>query len=136
MLTPASERALRLPEGSDVSQTWKTVVIVLAVLGIASTPVIWLLESPDAGQLVGASVQAAVGIAALVWALFQGAPASSAGANVAVDTGTADAKNGGRASTGVRRPKGKGRGSATARRTGDANATGPGSSASSGVDYS
>lgn len=36
-----------------------------------STPLIWLLDGPDGGQLVGASVQAAVGIVALVWALFQ-----------------------------------------------------------------
>ncbi|MER8046430.1 hypothetical protein [Streptomyces sp. NPDC094032] len=41
--------------------------MVVAVAGIISTPLVWLLNSPDTGQLVGASVQAAAGIAALVW---------------------------------------------------------------------
>jgi hypothetical protein len=48
-----------------MSQGWKITVIVLATVGVVSTPLFWLLESPDAGQLAGASVQAAVGIAAL-----------------------------------------------------------------------
>lgn len=57
--------------GAGMSQGWKITVIVLAVAGVVSTPLVWLLDGPDAGQLTGACVQAAAGIAALVWALFQ-----------------------------------------------------------------
>ncbi|MCX0245360.1 hypothetical protein [Streptomyces drozdowiczii] len=116
-----------------MSRTWKITVIVLALAGIASTPLIWLLDSPDSGQLVGASVQGAVGIAALVWALFQ-SPAGQV-EDVAVQTGEAEAEDGGTAVTGVKRPRGRGTGSAEARRTGRAKATGEGSRAVSGVDY-
>lgn len=56
--------------------------------------------------------------------------------DTAVDTGTGRATDGGKASTGVVRPKGAGSGSATARNTGDAVADGTGSRASTGVDYS
>ncbi|MFJ9655904.1 hypothetical protein [Streptomyces microflavus] len=122
-----------------MSRGWKITVMVVAVAGVVSTPLLWLLDSPDTGQLVGASVQAAVGIAALVWALLQrpSAPAPVAGpADVAVGTGNAAGTDGGTAVTGVRRPGGGGSGSAKAERTGDATATGPGSSASTGIDYS
>ncbi|MEV5374977.1 hypothetical protein AB0L26_03225 [Streptomyces nondiastaticus] len=54
-----------------MSQGWKITVIVLAAIGVVSTPLIWLLESPGAGQLAGAATQSTVGIAALFWALFQ-----------------------------------------------------------------
>jgi hypothetical protein len=54
-----------------MSQGWKITIIVLAVAGVASAPVIWLLNSTDAEQLAGASIQAAAGVAALVWALLQ-----------------------------------------------------------------
>ncbi|MER5210506.1 hypothetical protein ABT063_07995 [Streptomyces sp. NPDC002838] len=108
-----------------------------AVAGIVSTPLVWLLDSPDTGQLVGASVQAGTGIATLVWALLQRPPAPGPGpADVAVDTGNAEGIGGGTAQTGVRRPGGAGTGSAEAKRTGDATAQGPGSSAGTGVDYS
>ncbi|MEU0603987.1 hypothetical protein ABZ484_38095 [Streptomyces sp. NPDC006393] len=117
-----------------MSRGWKITVIVVAAVGIVSTPLIWLLDSPDAGQLAGASVQAAVGIAALVWALFQ-TPGGRTDDTV-VHSGQARASRGGRAVTGVRRPRGRGNGSAKTERTGDATADGDGSSAVSGIDYS
>ena len=117
-----------------MTQGWKIVVIVVAAVAIVSTPLVWLLDSPDSGQLVGASVQAATGIAALLWALFSGPSAGSE--DVAERTGEADAADGGTAVTGVRRPGGRGSGSATAQRTGRAKATGEGSSAVSGIDLS
>ncbi|MFB7176856.1 hypothetical protein ACFCYI_04000 [Streptomyces sp. NPDC056257] len=121
-----------------MTRGWKITVVVAAVAGIVLTPLLWLQNGPDTGQLVGASVQAAVAIAALVWALFQ-QPSTGQGpgpVDVAVDTGKAEATSGGSASTGVRRPAGEGSGSATAERTGDATADGNGSRASTGVDYS
>ncbi|MEU2794183.1 hypothetical protein [Streptomyces sp. NPDC007100] len=120
-------------------QGWRSTVILVAAVGIVSTPLLWLLDSPDTGQLVGATVQAATGVAALAWALLQRppAPASIPGpADLALDTGNADGSNGGTAHTGVRRPSGAGPGSAKAERTGNATAQGPGSSAGTGVDYS
>ncbi|MFE6698675.1 hypothetical protein [[Kitasatospora] papulosa] len=117
-----------------MSQGWKITVIVLAAAGVLSTPLIWLLNSPNAGQLTGASIQAAVGIAALVWALFQ--PAGTRTDDTAVGTGQARASSGGTAVTGVRRPKGRGSGSAKAETTGNASAAGNDSSAISGIDYS
>lgn len=122
-----------------MSQGWKITVIVAAAAGVVSTPLVWLLDSPNTGQLVGATVQAATGIAALVWALLQRPPAPAPvprPADLAVDTGKADGTDGGTAHTGVRRPGGAGTGSAKAERTGDATAHGPGSSAGTGVDYS
>ncbi|WP_308123152.1 hypothetical protein [Streptomyces geysiriensis] len=113
--------------GAAVSQTWKITVIVLAAVGVLSTPLIWLLDSPGAGQLAGATVQAAVGIAALVWALFQ-RPPSAGPTDKASRTGKAS--RGG--VTGIRRPGARGRGSATAERTGEASGT----NSVSGIDYS
>lgn len=122
-----------------MSQRWKVTVVVLATAGVVTTPLIWLLDSPDAGQLAGASIQGAAGITALVWAVFQRSsslsPAPGPG-DVAVDTGTAQATGGGAAHTGVRRPGGAGTGQGRAERTGDATAQDPGSSASTGIDYS
>ncbi|MEV8454638.1 hypothetical protein AB0467_23220 [Streptomyces sp. NPDC052095] len=109
-----------------MSQGWKISVIVLSTVGVLSTPLIWLLDSPDKGQLAGATVQAAVGIAALVWALFQ--RPSSAGPT---DRATRTGKAGRGGTTGIRRPGGRGRGSATVDRTGEA--SGPNSV--SGIDY-
>ncbi|MFI0910503.1 hypothetical protein [Streptomyces abikoensis] len=117
-----------------MSQGRKIAVIVLAAAGVVSTPLIWLLDNPDAGQLAGASIQAAVGIAALVWALFQ--PSGNRTDDTAVGTGQARASRRGTAVTGIRRPQGRGNGSAKAERTGDATATGDGSSAVAGIDYS
>ncbi|MEU0632268.1 hypothetical protein [Streptomyces sp. NPDC005989] len=124
-----------------MSRGWEITVMVVGVAGVVSTPLVWLLDSPDTGQLVGASVQAATGIAALVWALLQRPPAPAltpvpGPADSAVDTGKADGTDGGAAHTGVRRPGGAGTGSAKAERTGDATAQGPGSSAGTGIDYS
>lgn len=124
-----------------MSRTWRITVGVIAVLGIASTPVIWLLDGPGAGQLVGATVQAGTGVTAALWAWRQGrtGPAPTTPAPVsdtATDTGEARATGGGSARTGVRRPRAAGNGTARAARTGDATADGKGSSASTGVDYS
>ncbi|WP_351234949.1 hypothetical protein [Streptomyces sp. NPDC002133] len=116
-----------------MSQGWKITVIVLAAAGVISTPLIWLLDSPDAGQMVGASIQAGVGIAALVWALLQH-PGNRTD-DTALRTGQARASRGGKAVSGVKRPQGKGSGSAKAERTGNATATGDGSNAVAGIDY-
>ncbi|MCC3768210.1 hypothetical protein [Streptomyces sp. UNOC14_S4] len=117
-----------------MSQGWKATIIVLAVAGIVSTPLVWLLDSPDGGQLTAATVQGAVSIAALVWALFQ--HPENRTEDTAVATGEARAEDGGAANAGVKRPGGRGSGTARAERTGNATATGNGSSANSGVDYS
>ncbi|MEU1467390.1 hypothetical protein ABZ434_04110 [Streptomyces sp. NPDC005761] len=116
-----------------MSHTWKIAVMAVALAGIVSTPLIWLLDSPDSGQLVGASVQGAVAIAAFVWALFQNTGGQVD--DVAARTGESVAADGGTAVTGVKRPKGRGSGSAKVRNTGKAKATGKGSRAVSGVDY-
>ncbi|MFE3122953.1 hypothetical protein ACFXHD_05990 [Streptomyces hydrogenans] len=122
-----------------MTRGWKITMVVAAVVVIAATPLFWLLDSPDTGQLVGASVQAAAGIAALVWALFQrpqtGQRQARGPVDRAVKTGTAEATDGGSASTGVSRPGGAGSGASTAERTGNATAEGTGSKASTGVDY-
>lgn len=115
-------------------QRWKITVIVLAVGGIVSTPLIWLLGSPDAGQLAGASIQAAVGIAALIWALFQRPEIPTR--DTAVETGVVRASDGGKAATGVKRTQVRSSGMARAEGTGNSAATGDGSSATSGIDYS
>ena len=120
-----------------MSRTGKVLVVVVAAALAVSTPFFWLLDDPDTGQLVGASVQGATGIAALVWALLQSPATTAPGTtDTAVATGKAKATGGGTASTGVRRPQGAGTGSASAERTGDATADGPGSSATTGIDYS
>ncbi|GAA2342581.1 hypothetical protein OHT20_15300 [Streptomyces caniferus] len=111
----------------------KIAIIVLGAAGVVSTPLIWLLGTPGAGDLAGASIQAAVGIAALVWTLFQ--PPGNDAEDTAVRTGSARASGGGRATAGIRRPQGHGSGSAKAEDTGNATATGDGSSATSGIDY-
>ncbi|CAM5571623.1 hypothetical protein [Streptomyces avidinii] len=109
-----------------MTQGWKITVVVLAVVGVVSTPLIWLLNSPGAGELAGASMQVAVGLAALLWALFQ--QQSSAGPTDRAER-TGKASRGG--ITGIKRRGGRGRGSATAKKTGDA--SGPGSL--SGIEY-
>ncbi|MFJ6807999.1 hypothetical protein ACIQRK_18540 [Streptomyces anulatus] len=110
-----------------MSRGWKITVMVLAGAGVVSTPLLWLLDGPGAGQLAGASVQAAVAVAALVWALFQ-RPSPTGPTDMSNRTGIA--ADGG--VTGIRRPGGRGGGSATVERTGEAR--GPGSV--SGIDYS
>jgi hypothetical protein len=117
-----------------VSPPWKWTIICVAAAAIVSTPAVWLLSSPDSGQLAGASIQAAVGIVALVWALFQ--RPDNRTDDVATQTGQADASVGGTAVTGIRRRQGQGGGTAKAEGTGNATASGEGSSAVSGIDHS
>lgn len=119
-----------------LSRGGKITVMALAGAAIALTPLYWLLDNPDTGQLVAASIQGATGVLALVWALLATPSTSQPGTDSADNTGKAMATDGGRASTGVRRPRGAEGGSAKATRTGDASADGSGSSASTGVDYS
>jgi hypothetical protein len=109
--------------------------MVVAVVLTVSTPFFWLLDNPDTGQLVAASIQGATGIAALVWALMQSPANPQQPEVVVVDTGKAKATAGGQASTGMRRPQDAGSGPIRAERTGDATADGPGSSANTGVDF-
>ncbi|MEU1355349.1 hypothetical protein ABZ410_15820 [Streptomyces cinnamoneus] len=110
----------------------KITVVMLAVAAIVSTPLFWLLGSPDTGQLAGACVQATAGVVALVWALFQH-PDHREG-DSAVRTGTAEATSRGRAVSGIRRPAGTGGGPARAEDTGPASANGQGSTAVSGIE--
>ncbi|WP_316248194.1 hypothetical protein [Streptomyces sp. TRM49041] len=110
---------------------------MVALLVTALTPVVWLLDSPDTGQFVGASIQAGTGVAAVVWALLQPSGGPPAGPDdTVVDTGEAESTDGGAARTGIRRRgAADGAGSARAERTGDAAAHGPGSAASTGIEY-
>ncbi|MER6694874.1 hypothetical protein [Streptomyces minutiscleroticus] len=115
-------------------------VLIVAALVIVSTPLVWLLGNTDAGEMVGASVQAGTGVAALVWALFQpasgdsGAARRSGGRNAAVATGRAEAEDGASASTGVRRSADIPDQSTRVKRTGDAVARAEGSRANTGID--
>jgi hypothetical protein len=119
---------------------WKVTVMVLAVVGVVSTPVVWLLDGPGAGQMAGACVQAAVAIAALVWAMFQPgggrAEATVTGSGPAEATvtgsGPAEATGAARAVTGIRRREG--RGPARVENSGRATARDAGSSAVSGIE--
>ncbi len=111
--------------------------MTVGVVVTVSTPFFWLLDNPDAGQFVAASVQGFTGVAAVVLALFQTpAAAETRPADTAINTGKANATGGGTASTGIRRSRRLGSGSASAERTGDATADGSGSNASTGIDYS
>lgn len=113
---------------------WKITVIVLAVAGIISTPMAWLLNGPDEGQFAGASIQAATGVAALVWALRQ--PSAGVGPrDEVIDSGDAESSDGGRAHTAIRRPGGRGRGQAKVKRSGKATAHGPDAQSGTGIDY-
>lgn len=117
-----------------MSRGWKIAVILVSVAGIVSTPLFWLLNGPNTGQLVGASVQGAVSIAALVYAVLA-VPGQGPTDRVA-RTGRVIARDGGQAVTGIRRPKGRGSGSSTATDTGPSTAIGKGSKGVSGIDYS
>lgn len=110
---------------------WKIVLIVVGVACIVATPMVWLLNGPGTGELVGASLQVGTGVAALVWAWLQPRQGDSA-----TDTGQAEACGGGSAHTGIRRPGGVGTASVRVDRTGDATADGSGSTASTGIDFS
>ncbi|WP_328749661.1 hypothetical protein OHT57_29965 [Streptomyces sp. NBC_00285] len=113
---------------------WKITVIVLAVAGIVTTPVVWLLNGPDGGQFAGASIQAATGVAALVWAVRRPAAVSGPRDEV-IGSGDAEASGGGEAHAGIRRPGGRGRGWARVKRSGKATARGPGAKSGTGIDY-
>ncbi|PTH84643.1 hypothetical protein C9J60_32355 [Streptomyces sp. A244] len=106
---------------------------MVATVAIGSTPAVWLLGSADTGQLVGASVQAAVGIAALVWMLFQ--PTNNRVRDSAVRTGRAAAYGGATAVSGIRHGQSPDFSGGTVEGTGNASATGEGSSAVSGIDF-
>ncbi|MGX2995806.1 hypothetical protein JNUCC64_16210 [Streptomyces sp. JNUCC 64] len=111
---------------------WRKAALVAAgAVATVSTPVVWLLGDPDTGQLVGASVQAGAGIAALLAPLLwrTGGPAPHV---EAVDTGKAVARGGGSANSGVRLGGTTGGGTVRAERTGDATAE-DGGTANSGV---
>jgi hypothetical protein len=114
-----------------MSRGRKIAVTVAAVAVIVSTPAVWLLDGPDAGQLVGASVQSATGVCALVWAWIQ--PATRA-QDTATRTGRAEAHGGGEAHTGIRRRHGDS-GAACVEQSGEAIARGQGSRAGTGIDY-
>ncbi|WUP30398.1 hypothetical protein OHU10_50870 [Streptomyces europaeiscabiei] len=109
----------------------RVMVAVAAVVVIASTPAFWLLDGPNAGQLVGASVQGATGVCALLWAWIQ--PAARAQDTV-TRTGRAEAYGGGEAHTGIRRRHG-GSGAGSVEQSGNAIARGQGSRAGTGIDY-
>ncbi|MFD6915175.1 hypothetical protein [Streptomyces virginiae] len=98
----------------------KIAVVVVAVACIVSTPLFWLLNGPNTGQLVGASVQAAAGVAALVWALFQRPDPDDRPDYTATDTG--EASEGG--ITGIQLTGSQEGGSMTAEGTGDAKGQG------------
>ncbi|MET8948535.1 hypothetical protein ABZX30_34690 [Streptomyces sp. NPDC004542] len=108
-----------------MSRRRKITVIGVAVVLTVSTSFFWLLDTPDTGQLVAASVQGPTGIVTLVWALMQSSVNPQPGV-AAIDTGNARATTGGRASTGVQRAQDAGSGPVRAERTGDASADGPG----------
>ncbi|GGV25230.1 hypothetical protein GCM10010495_46350 [Kitasatospora herbaricolor] len=126
-----------------MSPGWRITLLTVAGAAIVSTPLVWLLDGADTGQLVGASVQGAAGITALAWAWFRPSvtgptvtgPTVTGPTDVAAGTGKAKATSGGRAVSGVRRPGGAGTGSARAERTGDASADGSDSSATTGIDH-
>ncbi|MFF0201236.1 hypothetical protein [Streptomyces sp. NPDC005017] len=118
-----------------MSQGWKVTVIAVAVAAIVSTPLLWLLGTPDAGQMAGASVQAATGVTALLWAVLGGSPAPVPARDEARRTGSAEARVGGHAVSGIKRPAGSAGTSASAEDTGPSTAHGSGR-AVSGIDYS
>lgn len=83
---------------------------------------------------MGASVQAAAGVLALLWAILR---RPEHGPTDTVNfTGDAQTEDGGAAITGIRRPGGDGEGAATAETTGKSTAKGGGSRSVSGIDYS
>ncbi|MCX5203202.1 hypothetical protein OG897_17335 [Streptomyces sp. NBC_00237] len=110
----------------------RAAVTVAAVLVIVSTPILWLLDGPNTGQLVGASVQAATGVGTLLWAWIQRAAEAP---DSAIRTGQAEAIGGGRAHTGIRRRDVGDSAAARVQQSGDAFARGQGSSAGTGIDY-
>lgn len=116
-----------------MSSAWKITVVIVATVAIVSTPAVWLLGSAETGQLVGASIQAAVGIAALIWMLIQ--PTNNRMRDSAVRTGRAAANGGATAVSGIRHGQSPDCSGAKVERTGNATATGEGSGAVSGIDF-
>lgn len=109
---------------------WKVTVMVLAVIGVVTTPLVWLLDGPGAGQMAGACVQAAVAVAALVWAMFQ--PGGGRAEATVTGSGPAEATEQARSVTGISRREG--RGPARVENSGRATARDAGSSAVSGIE--
>lgn len=116
--------------------------IVLTVGGGAlavASPLAFTLASAKVGDAVSASIIAATALAALVVPLWPGRTdgvereGQTPGGAVAQDTGRAQARGGGDASSGVRLHQGDG-GPLRAGHTGPAIADGPGSRANSGVE--
>ncbi|MTE21875.1 hypothetical protein F0L17_22715 [Streptomyces sp. TRM43335] len=106
-------------------------MVAAGAVAVASTPVVWLLGDPDTGQMVGASVQAGVGIVALLMPMLR--RSDRRGPQVeAVGTGKARASGGGSANSGVRLDGNADPVSARAERTGDAVAE-SGGHANSGI---
>lgn len=117
-----------------MSLGWKIVAVTLGAAVVASAPFAWLLSGPDTGQLIAATVQILLGLAAVLVPWFLPSPAGST--DQVEDSGEAKATNGGSAGTGIRRQRGAaGGGSGTVRRSGPATADGPGSRAYTGIEY-
>ncbi|CAL9356974.1 hypothetical protein SUDANB105_00587 [Streptomyces sp. enrichment culture] len=119
-----------------MSRSRKITVITLSVAGVASIPLVWLLDGPDAGQLVGATLQFAVAALAFCWAVRPDAPRGVRARLEAVRAGAARAEDGGKANAGVRVRGRMARGIASARAqdTGKSTAKGRRSEANSGVE--
>lgn len=111
----------------------RTALVAAGAVATASTPVVWLWGDPDTGQMVGASVQAGIGIATLLVPVLWGRDRTGGQAE-AVGTGKAVASGGGSANSGVRLGGDTEGMSARAERTGDATAEG-GGTANSGVTH-
>ncbi|MFH9250867.1 hypothetical protein ACH4LK_36190 [Streptomyces lydicus] len=120
-------------EAGEVSHHWKITLIIVAVAAIVSTPLVWLLGSLDAGQMAGASVQAATGVAALLWAVLSGPAAPAPARDEARRTGMAEARAGGLAVSGIKRPADRDGIPGTAEDTGNSTANGEGSISVSGI---
>ncbi|WP_405013963.1 hypothetical protein [Kitasatospora sp. NBC_01539] len=117
-----------------MSRTPRIAVIATATAAVVSTPAVWLLDGPGPGQFVGASVQAATGVAALLWAMLRDRPAPAAHDTVE-HTGDAVAVDGGNALTGFSGPADRSTGPSVTRHTGATRAEGAGSVANSGTYY-
>ncbi|MGK5533272.1 hypothetical protein [Streptomyces sp. URMC 129] len=121
----------------DMTPARRVAIGTTALAAIATTPLFWLLDGPDSAQVAAACLQAATGVAALAYALFHRpspaapppAPAPAAAIEV-IGTGNAVATAGGTAVTGLTGPVGSG--GARVENTGDAEAHGPGSNATTG----
>lgn len=119
----------------DMTSGMRIAVGTAGAIGMAAAPVVWWLNGPGTAQTATAVVQGIVGIATLLWAVLHHPPASGPVDKVNA-SGKAKGTYGATAVSGIKQTRGRRSGSATAARTGDATADGPGSSAVSGIDYS